>query len=172
MQAGYLTGFGYGMQLILYIACVKILIKRAHSRNSSLQRRNSYFLITYITILCILDTMWTGVSAFGLQSTYIDNRNYPSPGDGSPGDRVHSGKYSGGCNFALEVSNNMGAPYSRSSNLVMAFPTIMLLASIVMGVMFGIQTCSPDGLYGKVTDEFGVPYLIHTAPSHYPLTLY
>ncbi|KAE9388827.1 hypothetical protein BT96DRAFT_421003 [Gymnopus androsaceus JB14] len=64
-----------------------------------------------------------------------------------------------------------GAPYSRSSNLVMAFPTIMLLASIVMGVMFGIQTCSPDGLYGKVTDEFGVPYFTISLSLNIILTL-
>jgi hypothetical protein len=28
--------------------------------------------------------MWTGVSAYGLQATYIDNRNYPAPAPDSP----------------------------------------------------------------------------------------
>ncbi|KAJ7457007.1 hypothetical protein FB451DRAFT_1047754 [Mycena latifolia] len=76
--SGYLTGLGYGAQLILYIACAKILwVKRT--------RRASSFLLAYITILCILNAMWTGVSAYDLQATYIDNRNYPAATPDAPG---------------------------------------------------------------------------------------
>ena len=31
----------------------------------------------YTTILCLMNGLWTSTSAFGLQLTYIDNRNYP-----------------------------------------------------------------------------------------------
>ncbi|KAJ7583312.1 hypothetical protein C8J56DRAFT_1167243 [Mycena floridula] len=80
LAAGYLTGVGYGAQLILHIACMRILWATAKSWNS----KQSYFLMCYISVLCALDTMWTGVSAFGLQATYIDNLNYPSGDPDSP----------------------------------------------------------------------------------------
>lgn len=86
--SGYLTALGYGkhsaigschmsticcigVQLVLYIACVRILW-RVDDRG-----RFTYFLLAYITLLCSMNTIWTATSALGLQLTYIDNRNYP-----------------------------------------------------------------------------------------------
>lgn len=61
-----------GVQLVLYIACMRILYRR-ESRLSA----TSYFLMSLITVLCAMDTIWTATSAIGLQLTYIDYRNYP-----------------------------------------------------------------------------------------------
>ena len=87
--SGYLTALGYGqllsissictfthlcysgVQLVLYIACMRILW-RVESRNNF-----TYFLLFYITLLCSMNTIWTATSAVGLQLTFIDNRNYP-----------------------------------------------------------------------------------------------
>jgi hypothetical protein len=53
------------------MACMRILWRtRSHSKFSA-------FLLSYITMLCILNTIWTATSAIGLQLTFIDNRNYP-----------------------------------------------------------------------------------------------
>lgn len=34
----------------------------------------------YTTLLCLLNGVWSATSAFGLQLTYIDNRNFPNGG--------------------------------------------------------------------------------------------
>ncbi|KAJ6612722.1 hypothetical protein B0H10DRAFT_2278881 [Mycena sp. CBHHK59/15] len=59
--SGYLTGVGY----------VNALFGRG--RHSGLTK----MLIPYLTILCAMNTIWTATSAYGLQLTFIDNRNYP-----------------------------------------------------------------------------------------------
>jgi hypothetical protein len=60
-----------GVQLVLYIACMRILW-RVGNRGGF-----TYFLLVYISLLCSMNTIWTATSAVGLQLTYIDNRNYP-----------------------------------------------------------------------------------------------
>ena len=60
-----------GVQLVLYIACMRILWGKGGRSNFN------YFLLFYITLLCSMNTIWTATSALGLQLTYIDNRNYP-----------------------------------------------------------------------------------------------
>lgn len=42
--------------------------------------RFNYFLMSYITLLCAMNTIWTATSALGLQLTFIDNINYPGGG--------------------------------------------------------------------------------------------
>jgi hypothetical protein len=194
MAAGYLTGFGYGMQFILYIACIRILFKRARMQianpSANIQRRNAYLLSAYITILCVLDTMWTGVSAFGLQSTFIDNRNYPAPDEDSPGGPIAylNIEFQRPFNIVGQIVFTLGniladaillwrcqviwgAPYNKVANFAMMLPMTMLLGSIVMGVMFGIETCSPTGLYGEKTVDFGVPYFTISLSLNIILTL-
>lgn len=34
----------------------------------------------YTTLLCLMNGVWSATSAFGLQLTYIDNRNFPDGG--------------------------------------------------------------------------------------------
>ena len=35
------------------------------------------FLMFHTTMLCAMNAIWTGTSAYGVQITYVDNRNYP-----------------------------------------------------------------------------------------------
>lgn len=59
------------MQFIIYGACVHLLwTKQRHSPLTKI-------FIPYLTILCLVNLVWTATSAYGLQLTYIDNRNYP-----------------------------------------------------------------------------------------------
>ncbi|KAJ7640764.1 hypothetical protein DFH06DRAFT_1215164 [Mycena polygramma] len=188
LQAGYLTGLGYGAQFVLYIACVQILW--AKMDKTSRTRRVSYFLLVYITVLCILNTMWTGVSAFGLQATYIDNRNYPAATPDGPGGPIAFL----GVEFSLPF-NIVGQIVFTLENLladallfwrcyviwnaqsgglaryVMAFPALLYLGSLAMGIMFGIETTSPNGLFGSITASFGIPYFTISLSLNIILTL-
>lgn len=60
-----------GIQLVVYAACIRNLLRR------NLKTPFTYFLMGYTTILCLMNGVWTATSAYGLQLTYIDNRNYP-----------------------------------------------------------------------------------------------
>lgn len=90
LASGYLTGVGFGtqfefpknaaeidpslsvgVQLVLYCMCTLALWRR------NPRTRSTYLLLGYIFILNAMNAIWTGTSAYGLQLTFIDNRNYP-----------------------------------------------------------------------------------------------
>lgn len=60
-----------GVQLVLYIACCRILWQRKP------RSRLSKFLLVYITILCAVDLLWATSVIYGIQLVYIDNQNFP-----------------------------------------------------------------------------------------------
>ncbi|KAJ7077413.1 hypothetical protein B0H15DRAFT_562964 [Mycena belliarum] len=186
--SGYLTGVGYGAQLILYIACAQNLWQKTGKKSRT--RRVSSLLLAYISILCILNTMWTGVSAFGLQATYIDNRNYPAPSSDTPGGPIAflGVEFSLPFNIVGQIvftAENLLADAllfwrcyiiwnAQSGNMakyVMAFPALMFLASLTMGIIFGIETTSADGLFGSTTASFGIPYFAISLSLNIILTL-
>jgi len=190
LNAGYLTGFGYGVQLALYLACAKILWERASEGVP--YRKTSWFLLGYISVLCILDTMWTGVSAYGLQATFIDNRNYPSPDGVTPGGPIAflNVEFTLPFNIVGQIVFTLGnimadalllwrcrviwtSSSGRTGDYVIAFPALMLLANTAMGIMFGIETCSPEGsgLFGSGTASFAIPYFAISLSLNIILTL-
>jgi len=61
-----------GVQLILYISCALFLWNVRKSRG-----RQSIFLLGYITLLLIIETIFAAVQSRTVQDIYIDNRNYP-----------------------------------------------------------------------------------------------
>ncbi|KAK7691637.1 hypothetical protein QCA50_005036 [Cerrena zonata] len=71
MAAGYLTGVGFGIQFIVYFIALQALLNRKQ------KSAFIYFLMGFITLLCVLNCIFTAVNAFGLQQVYIDRRNYP-----------------------------------------------------------------------------------------------
>ncbi|KAJ6612711.1 hypothetical protein B0H10DRAFT_2278854 [Mycena sp. CBHHK59/15] len=186
--SGYLTGLGYGAQLVLYLACARILWGKMGK--TSRTRKTSSFLLAYITILCILNTMWTGVSAFGLQATYIDNRNYPAAAPDGPGGPIAflGVEFSLPFNIVGQIvftAENLladallfwrchviwSAQTANYANYVMAFPALMFLGSLAMGIVFGIETASPNGLFGSITAAFGIPYFAISLSLNIILTL-
>ena len=60
-----------GVQLVLYTTCVLYLWSQRHTR------KRSIFLLAYITLLLMIETIFMVVQANTVQSMYIDNRNYP-----------------------------------------------------------------------------------------------
>jgi hypothetical protein len=60
-----------GIQLVLYTSCAGYLWSQRKIR------RQSAFLLAYITFLLAIQTIYMVVQAGTVQSMYIDNRNYP-----------------------------------------------------------------------------------------------
>ncbi|KAG7098816.1 hypothetical protein E1B28_000721 [Marasmius oreades] len=189
MQAGYLTGFGYGFQLALWMACMRILWRRVQKATPG--KKSALYLMVYITILCIIDTIWTAVSTFGLQATFIDNRNYPAPDPASPGGPIAylQVEFSQSFNIVAQVVFTLGSlmtdalliwrckviwaanPVRSGSTLVIIFPIVMFFASLAFGVVFGIQTASPEGLFSQKTASFAVPFFAISLSLNIILTL-
>ena len=60
-----------GTQLVLYTTCALYLWSQRKTR------KRSIFLLAYITLLLVIETMYMVVQANTVQSMYIDNRNFP-----------------------------------------------------------------------------------------------
>jgi hypothetical protein len=61
-----------GIQLVLYTSCALFLWDVRKSRG-----RQSIFLLGYITLLLVVETIFAAVQSRTVQVIYIDNRNYP-----------------------------------------------------------------------------------------------
>ncbi|KAF7431157.1 hypothetical protein PC9H_006877 [Pleurotus ostreatus] len=178
LASGYLTGLGFGVQLTLYGACVRILLQRKK------RAPFIYFLIGYITVLCAMNTIWTGTSAYGLQLTFIENRNYP----GGPLGFLLV-EFSLPVNVLALASYIIGniladtlllwrcriiwtASLGKKIDFVMIFPTLMLVASIVMAIIYTVDTASPTiGFFSKSTVNFGTVFLAISLSLNIVLTL-
>ncbi|KAI0060428.1 hypothetical protein BV25DRAFT_1807362 [Artomyces pyxidatus] len=176
MASGYLTALGYGIQLMLYGACVRILWKRQRSHLT-------IFLICYISVLCAMNTIWTGTSAFGLQATFIDNRNYPGGPYGFllvefslPFNVLSLASYIIGnvladalllwrCHVIWKAS------IGRRADLIVILPAVTLLASLAMGIIYAVDTSSPAGFFGKITVNTGTIFFAISLSLNILLTL-
>ncbi|KAH8101231.1 hypothetical protein BXZ70DRAFT_117757 [Cristinia sonorae] len=168
IASGYLTGFGYGVQFVLYLACVRILWQRKpHSRFT-------YFLLAYITFLCLMNTIWTATSAYGLQLTYIDNRNFPGGPFAylqvefsAPSNVLSLASYIAGNIMADALllwrthviwSASAGPMFWSMATLIVAFGSLVLLGSLSMAILFAIETASPNGFFSAEATSFALPF--------------
>ncbi|KAI0060432.1 hypothetical protein BV25DRAFT_1955777 [Artomyces pyxidatus] len=175
--SGYLTALGYGIQLVLYAQCVRILC-----RTSPLSR-NALFLISYITVLCAMNTVWTGTSAYSLQATFIDNRNYP----GGPYGFLlveFSLPFNVVCLASYIIGNVMAdalllwrcrviwrASAGENADLVMIVPVLTIFASLATGIIYAIDTSSPVGFFGRITINMGTVFFAISLSLNIMLTL-
>lgn len=60
-----------GIQLVMYSSCASILFRQRK------RRKNSLYLLAYITLLLVTQTVYCAVTAKTVQAMYIDNRDYP-----------------------------------------------------------------------------------------------
>lgn len=60
-----------GIQIVLYVTCALYLWSLRK------QRRKSSYLLAYITVLIILETITVAMTAHAVQMNWIDNQNYP-----------------------------------------------------------------------------------------------
>ncbi|THH32606.1 hypothetical protein EUX98_g1576 [Antrodiella citrinella] len=164
MASGYLTGVGFGVQFVLYCMCTRALWN--HKPRTSFTN----FLLAYIFVLNAMNTIWTGTSAYGLQLTYIDNRNYPGGPLGFLG--VEFSIPANVLSLAALITGNLladglllwrcyviwASSLGTRAIFVMIFPALMLVGSLVTACFFAISTVSPSGFFSQTTVNFGLPY--------------
>ncbi|CAL1714268.1 unnamed protein product [Somion occarium] len=178
LASGYLTGVGYGIQLVIYTICIRGLLQRKPTTNFT------RFLIAYTTCLCAMNTIWTGTCAYGLQLTYIDNRNYPGGGPwaflqiefSTPSQLLSCASYIIGNIMADAIllwrcqviwTGTLG----RKVRIIMIFPGLIQLASIATGIVFAIDSASPAGYFSKTTASIALSYFTISLSLNIILTL-
>ncbi|KAM6503775.1 hypothetical protein JOM56_000718 [Amanita muscaria] len=66
----FVSGVGYGAQLIIYIVCMRHLWRER-------KRRVMVFLLCFITLLLSLSSLGVATDTWTAEDMYINNRNYP-----------------------------------------------------------------------------------------------
>ncbi|RDB29451.1 hypothetical protein Hypma_016082 [Hypsizygus marmoreus] len=161
----FVCGTGYGAQLVLYTSCAIFLWKTRK------ERRQSKYLLAYITLLLCIETLFMIVQARTVQDMYIDNRNYP----GGPWTYFLATQYLPinvmfyATLFVLTFLSDLlvlwrcwviwTASGRRTAYGVIALPALMILASFVMGTLWTLQSSQPGlSLYSKLPQAYGTSY--------------
>ncbi|KAI0701260.1 hypothetical protein C8T65DRAFT_545628, partial [Cerioporus squamosus] len=166
LAADFISGIGYGVQLVLWASCASYLWKQQK------RGRKTGFLLCYITLLLIVETIYGIVQARTVQVIYIENRNYP----GGPW-QYFLNTQSLAINVMfyatlflitflcdLLVLWRCWIIWSATSGrytayAVTSFPVVLLVASFVMGTLWTLQSSHPGiSVYSKEPLAFGTAY--------------
>ncbi|KAH9934059.1 uncharacterized protein BXZ73DRAFT_89690 [Epithele typhae] len=158
-------GVGYGIQLLIWSSCTMYLWKHRY------RGRKTMFLLGYLVLLFVIDTIFVIDQARTVQVIYVENRNYP----GGPWQYFLDTQY-------LAVNVIFYATFFimtfmcdaivlwrcwiiwTSSGRMQAYavtflPCIMLVASFVMGTLWTLQSSHPGlSLYSKTPLAYGTAY--------------
>ncbi|KAI0033278.1 hypothetical protein K488DRAFT_48014 [Vararia minispora EC-137] len=160
-----LAGFGYGIEVAMYVYCANYLWKQRRSRSQAI------FILVYLTVILAVSTIFTGVQARTVQLMYIDNRNYP----GGPWQYFLATQ-----NLAVNVMfeatlfliaflNDLLVLWRcwiiwRASGRYIAYaatalPTLMIIASFIMGTLWTLQSSQPGlSFYSALPMAYGISY--------------
>jgi len=160
-----ICGLGYGIQVVMFCYCAQYLWNQRRSRSQAL------FMLAYITVIFIIETIFVGVQARTVQLAYIDNRNYP----GGPWVYFLNSQ-------ALPVNVMFEATLflitflcdalvlwrcwiiwrangRNIAHAVTAFPALLLLASFIMGTLWTLQSSQPGlSFYSALPQAYGISY--------------
>ncbi|KAI0311178.1 hypothetical protein OF83DRAFT_779726 [Amylostereum chailletii] len=160
-----LCGLGYGIQLVMYVACAKYLwIQRK-------KRKHSLFMLGYITTIFVVESIFVGVQARTVQISYIDNRNYP----GGPWayflatQNLPVNVMFYATLFTITFLCDLlvlwrcwiiwTASGRRMAYVIATVPALMLLASFAMGVLWTLQSSQPGlSFYSALPMAYGTSY--------------
>ncbi|KAG5725678.1 hypothetical protein E4T56_gene7290 [Termitomyces sp. T112] len=161
----FLSGVGYGIQLILYASCASYLWKTRHSR------RWSPFLLAYMTLLLLTETIFEIAQAYTVQMIYVDNRNYPGgpwayflATQDLPINVVFIASL-----FSITFLSDLlvlwrcwviwRASGKYAACLAISFPALLLLGSFVTGTLWTLQSSQPGlSLYSALPLAYGTSY--------------
>ncbi|KIL60278.1 hypothetical protein M378DRAFT_84013 [Amanita muscaria Koide BX008] len=164
----FAIGVGYGMQLILYVVCARYLWRERNRRGRVMR-----FLLAYITLLLGLSSLWASSVIWTVEDMYINNRNYPG-GPWSyflatpdlPEDVILVvGLFVVTFLSDLLMIWRCWVIWTSSSKalafVVVAFPSLTLLASIAMGIVWIQQSVVPGpSVFNKMALAFGTSYYV------------
>ncbi|KAI9062690.1 hypothetical protein FKP32DRAFT_1723600 [Trametes sanguinea] len=176
----FISGVGYGIHLVLWSSCALYLWKQRR-RNWMMQA-----LLGYISLLFLVETVYSIVQARTVQLVYIENRNY----SGGPwryfldtqNQPVNVIFYA--CIFittflcdAMMLWRNWVIWTAASSGRITAyvvnvFPLITLTASFVMGTLWTLQSSHPGlSMYSKQPMAYGSAYYTLSLGTNVVLTI-
>ncbi|KZV94478.1 hypothetical protein EXIGLDRAFT_834996 [Exidia glandulosa HHB12029] len=162
-----ITGTGYGIQLVLYLGCARFLWSQRRKG-----RMQPLFLLIYITVLVVVETIYVAVQARTIQDMYVDNRNYP----GGPWAYFLATQYLPenvlfiATLFTLTFLSDTlvlwrcwviwtASGRRVVASLAIAFPTLCLLASFVVGALWAQKSSQPGlSLYSQLPVVLGTSY--------------
>ncbi|KAH9923181.1 uncharacterized protein BXZ73DRAFT_51093 [Epithele typhae] len=165
LAGDFVTGFGYGVQFVLWAISVRYLW------NKRPRGRNAMLLLSYITLLLVVETIFAIVQARTVELMYIDNRNYP----GGPW-QYFLATQNLPVNvmfFATLVTITLlcdilvfwrcwviWSAFGRTAAFAATFvPLLTLIASFVMGTLWTLQSSHPGlSLYSAEPLAFGTAY--------------
>ncbi|KIL71475.1 hypothetical protein M378DRAFT_94038 [Amanita muscaria Koide BX008] len=167
LGGGFVTGVGYGVQLVLYVICVQYLWRERK------RRRAMGFLLAYVTLLLSLSSLWAAIGTWTIEDIYINNRNYPGgpwtyflATQNLPENVIFIVTL-----FVLTFLSDLlvlwrcWVIWTTTSRLVayviVAFPVLILLASFALGTIWCLQSSQPGlSLYSKIPIAFGTSYYV------------
>ncbi|KAJ6590044.1 hypothetical protein DFH09DRAFT_1027270 [Mycena vulgaris] len=179
MAGDVVVGTGYGVQLVLFTSCALFLWKRRK------QGRQPMLLLAYMTSMLLIESLFVAVQARTVQMIYIDNRNYPlGPWQfflDTQTAAVNVIFYA--TLFLLTFLSDLlvlwrcwviwSASGRRSiAWAVIAFPSVVLLGSFVMGTLWTLQSSQPHlSMYSKLPMAYGTAYYAISLGANILLTL-
>ncbi|KAJ3528586.1 hypothetical protein NM688_g7979 [Phlebia brevispora] len=165
MAGDVICGVGFGIQLVMYSYCAAYLWKQRRVR------RHSLFILSYITLIFIVETIFVAVQARTVQICYIDNRNYP----GGPWQYFLATQnlpvnvmfyatlfiitFLCDCLVLWRCWIIWTASGRVLAYVVAVIPGLMVLASFAMGVLWTLQSSQPGlSFYSALPLAYGTSY--------------
>lgn len=180
--AGILIGaIFYGIVIVVFFQCMTALFSPANRRVGV-----KWGPVVYSTLMFSFVTIFTAINLDIQSVSYIDNREYAGDGETIPPGPlgyqylIYSEAISVAANLMFLLNNWLADGlllyrcyiiYSMNP-FVIAFPVLMYLASVAMGIMFIYQTSQPDSsIWSSVAISFGIPYFSISLSLNITLTL-
>ncbi|KAK7012271.1 hypothetical protein R3P38DRAFT_3020413 [Favolaschia claudopus] len=173
------VGTAYGIQLVLWANCALWLWKRRrHGRQPML-------LLSYMTAMLLIESLFVAVQARTVQFIYIDNRNYP----GGPW-KFFLESQTAAVNvifyatlFLLTFLSDLlvlwrcwviwaASGQRKLAWAVITVPVTLLLASFALGTLWTLESSQPHlSLYSALPMAYGTAYYAISLSSNIILTL-
>jgi len=162
----------YGMQLLLFFFCVQLAMKNKARAN------HARFYTGFGLVLAILAGIGTMTNIVWAEEAWIEHRYFP----GGPTAYLNATTaiwyqvWGTAAAIAVAMMNDTLLLYRcyviwDSSWKIIAFPVIVNLASIALGIITIVTSAQPAGLFGGQSLNFGTPYFSLTVGFNLLMTL-